>query len=482
MIKKFLKNQEFLMDVFETMRDGLMVVDKEGRILFFNRAAEEITGYRKEEVIGGPCMVLDTDTCMFSTDSGRQKRCDLFKDGIVRDKQCRIRRNDGRAVYLMKNAVVLKDDKGKIIGAVESMTDVTSFHMKEMELEELKQDLKEEYSFHGLLGKSASMLSLYEQVKNAARSEAPVLIYGETGTGKNLVANAIHALSRRKNGPFIQMNCASLNESLCESELFGHRRGSFTGAINDRMGRFEAAHNGTFFLDEIGDMPLSMQVKVLRALEEKVVERVGDNISFPVNIRLISATNKDLHAQIAGSRFREDLFYRINSIFIQVPPLRERTEDIPHILNHYLKKISCANSKDIRRVSSPAMELIDNYQWPGNVRQLINALEHSSVTAEGDTIEVSDLPKYLINEEKVKVDKNAPEHSSVNDKGDTMDVSDLQNYLFHEEKAKVYKNALEREKIQSALSLYKGNKTLTAKHLGMSRVTLWKKLEELGLD
>lgn len=464
------------MDIFETMRDGLMVVDKEGHILFFNRAAEEMTGYQKEEVMGKPCMMLDTDSCVVLTESGRKKNCDLFKKGAVQDKQCSIRRSDGKLVYLMKNAVVLKDSNGEIIGGVESMTNVTSLHMKEMELEELKQDLKGEYSFNGMIGKSAPMLTLYEQINNAAMSEAPVLICGETGTGKNLVANAIHALSRRRNGPFVTMNCAALNESLYESELFGHRRGSFTGAIEDRKGRFEAAHNGTFLIDEIGDMPLSMQVKLLRVLEEKVVERVGDHKSFPVNIRLISATNRDLNAQMAGGRFREDLFYRVNSLFIQVPPLRERVEDIPLIIFHCLKKISYANNREIRRVSPRAMELIENYPWPGNVRQLINALEHSSVTARSDTIDAPDLPGYLFSGKKPKHDAAGP--SSAAPKGDAIDASGLR---FHEEKAKEYRDALDSEKLRAALSLCKGNRSLAAKHLGMSRVTLWKKLKELGL-
>jgi len=474
------------MDIFETMRDGLMVVDKEGNILFFNRAAEEITGYRKEEVIGKPCMTLDTDTCVMRTESGKQKDCDLFKEGAVRDRQCRIRRSDGSAVHLMKNAVVLRDGNGEVIGGVESITDVTSLCMKEMELEELKQDLKGDYSFNGLIGKSAPMLSLYDQIRNAARSEAPVLICGESGAGKDLVANAIHALSRRKKGPFIKMNCAALNESLCESELFGHKKGSFTGAMVDRMGRFEAAHKGTFFLDEIGDMPPSMQAKLLRVLEEKVAERVGDHISFPVDIRLISATNKDVNAQVAGGRFREDLLYRVNSILIKVPPLRERTEDIPFLVSHYLQKIAYVNGTDIRRVGPSVMELMENYRWPGNVRQLVSALEHGAVTADGDTIEVSDLPDYLFHGEKVKKTAGtslnpapAREADLVAARGGASEISELH---FHEEKAKEYKNALERKRLQSALSLHKGNKTLAAKHLGMSRVTLWKKLKGLGLD
>lgn len=447
MIDKILKDPKFLLDVFETMRDGLMVVDVEGNVLFFNKAAEQITGYSKEEIIGKQCTILDSDTCVILTESGRQKSCDLFKSGAVCNKKCRMRSSDGRSVYLLKNAVVLKDENGGVIGAVETMTDITSLYMKEIELEELKQELRQEYWFMGLLGKSVPMQRLYEQIRNAATSEAPILISGESGSGKNVVANAIHKLSRRKDGPFIQMNCAALNEQLLESELFGHKKGSFTGAISDRIGRFEAAHEGVIFLDEIGDMPMTMQVKLLKVLEEKVVERVGDHEPIPVNIRLVSATNKDLSSLLNAGKFREDLLYRINSIVIKVPPLRERIEDIPVIAFHYLKKISIVNNKDIKRISPPAMEIIENYTWPGNVRQLISALEHSAITCKGDTVEASDLPEYVFYE-------NRREAGGNNDP----------------------------ERMRSVLNMYKGNKTLAAKHLGISRVTLWKKLKELGID
>lgn len=425
-----------------------MVIDTEGTILLFNRAAEQITGYRKEDVIGKECSILDSDTCVVLTESGRQRDCQLSKLGAIHNKKCRIRAGDGRSVYLLKNAVVLKDDDGQIIGAVESMTDITSLYMKEKELEELKQELRQEYWFMGLLGKSLPMQRLYEQIRNAATSEAPVLISGESGVGKNLVAHAIHKLSRRKEGPFIKMNCGSLNDYLLESELFGHKKGSFTGAINDRMGRFEAADVGSIFLDEIGDMPLIMQVKLLRVIEEKVVERVGDHKPIPVDIRLISATNKDLYTLVAEDKFREDLLYRVNSIFIKVPPLRERAEDIPIIAFHYLKKISIVNNKDITSISPQAMEIIKNFGWPGNVRQLINALEHCAVTCRGNTIEASDLPDYVFSEKKVETSENSTD----------------------------------REKLLAALSQFKGNKTLTAKHIGISRVTLWKRLKELGID
>jgi PAS domain S-box-containing protein len=447
-IEQLCKEPNFLINVFETMRDGLMIVDKDGNIIFFNAAAERITGYRKEEVVGQQCTILDSDTCVMLTDEGRQKDCGIFKTGSINNKKCRIRASDGRAVYLLKNATVLKNEKGEMIGAVESMTDITSLYMKEMELEELKQELRQEYWFMGLLGKSEPMQHLFEQIRNAAGSEAPVLVSGESGTGKNLVAQAIHGLSRRKEGPFVALNCGSLNDYLLESELFGHKKGSFTGAMNDRMGRFEAAHNGSIFLDEIGDMPKVMQVKLLRVLEEKVVERVGDHRPVPVNVRLISATNKDLNSLVNSEAFREDLLYRINSILIKVPPLRERAEDIPVITFHYLKKISHINNKDIRRISPDALDIITNYRWPGNVRQLINTIEHCAITCKGDTVEVSDLPEYV----------------------------------FHEKKVEGNDKSTDRDQLLSALSQYKGSRTLTAKHLGISRVTLWKRLKELGIE
>jgi len=447
-VENLFQDADLWMNIVETMRDGLMVVNREGEILFFNKAAEDITGYRRDEVLGKECSILDSDTCVVLTEEGRHKECPLFKSGAIKNKRCRIRATDGRSVYLLKNAVMLRDESGEIIGAVETMTDITSLYMKELELQELKQELSKEYWFMGLLGKSEPMRRLFEHIRNAASSEAPVLICGESGTGKNLVAQAVHTLSRRKEGPFISLNCASLNEYLLESELFGHKKGAFTGAISDRTGRFEAAHNGTIFLDEIGDMPLMMQVKLLRVLEEKVVERVGDHKPIPVNIRLISATNKDLYSLVIDQKFREDLLYRINSIFIQTPPLRERVEDIPVLAFHYLKKISIVNNKEIRSISPQALDVMKNFVWPGNVRQLINALEHSAISCKTDTVEVSDLPDYLF--EKTSG-------------GETQAMT-------------------EQERIRAALRQFKGNKTLAARHLGISRVTLWKKIKESGIE
>ncbi len=448
MLDKLLKDPQFLPEVFEAMRDGLMVVDNKGRILLFNRAAEEITGYRKEEVIGRECTLFQCDSCVVLDKPGGQRDRELEKFGAVYNRKCRIRASDGRPLHVLKNAVVLRDDNGAVLGTVESMTDITSLYNKEMELQGLKEELRQDYWFMGLLGKSVPMQRLYEHVRNAAASEAPVLILGESGSGKNLVAHAIHKMSRRKEGPCIQMNCASLNEQLLESELFGHKKGSFTGAVSDRVGRFEAAQDGVIFLDEIGDMPMTMQVKLLRVLEEKVVERVGEHKPIPVNIRLISATNKDLGNLLQTGKFREDLLYRINSIVIKVPPLRERKEDIPLIALHYLRKISSINNKDIRSISPPAMDILMDFPWPGNVRRLINALEHSAATCKSDALEITDLPDYLIYEKKTGGNERRVDH----------------------------------EELRSALSLYKGNRTLAAKHLGISRVTLWKRLKALGIE
>jgi two-component system response regulator HydG len=438
---------KFLMNVFENMRDGLMIMDPEGNILYFNEAAEKITEYSKEEVYGKPCTVLDTDTCVMLTESGRQKCCSLFTEGSLRDRRCRIRTKSGRTIYLLKNAVLLKNDKDEVIGAVENLTDITSLYMKELELEELKQEFRQYHWFMGLLGNTPVMHKLFDKIRNAATSDAPVLICGESGTGKELIANAVHQLSNRKNGPFVKMNCASLNEYLLESELFGHKKGSFTGAISDRKGRFEAADKGSIFLDEIGDMPNAMQVKLLRVLEEKIIERVGENKPVKVDIRLISATHRNLDDLITAERFRHDLMYRINAIHIYAPPLRERIDDIPLLVNHYLKKISISNDKNIKRVSSPALEVLGNFKWPGNVRQLINTLEHASITCKTDEINVSDLPDYLFEEE-----------SAVNNKPQA-----------------------EKEKILSALTMFKGNRTLAAKHLGISRVTLWKRIKDYNI-
>jgi PAS domain S-box-containing protein len=447
-----LSNPEFLKSVIETMSDGLMVIDKDSTILFFNRAAEEITGYRREDIIGKQCAMIDNDACSYKKQVGDHKKCTLFESGAMSGTRCHLRAKDGREIHLLKNAVLLKNSAGDVIGAVEVMTNVTSLDMKDLEIERLKDELKQEYGFMGLLGTSPSMQRLYEQIQNASLSEAPVLVSGESGTGKELVAEAIHKLSRRSKGPFVKVNCAALNESLLESELFGHVRGAFTGAIKDRPGRFEVAHSGSIFLDEIGDMPPAMQVKLLRVIQEKELEKVGDNRTVTVNVRLITATNQDLSGLMESGGFREDLFYRINVIPIQTPPLRERPEDLPVLVSHFLERINIVNRKHIQHLSPAAMEAFESFRWPGNVRQLINALEYAAITCKGDTIDLAHLPEYLL--------KSKPAFEPVMP-------------------AKHYRD---KDRIILALRKFNGNRTLAAQHLSISRVTLWKIIKELKIE
>ncbi len=450
-LNDFLKDPNFLGSVLDTMSDGLMVVDRQGTILSFNAAAEKITGYRSDEVVGRPCSILDTNTCVYREGDRKEIRCSLFRDGKAVRKNCRIRSKDGREVHLLKNATVLRDERGEMMAGIETMTDVTSLFIKDRQLQELTHDLKEEQGFMGIIGRNQAMLNVYEQIRNAARSEAPAIIFGESGTGKELVAGAIHRLSRRGKGPFIRVNCAALNEHLLESDLFGHRKGSFTGAMRDRQGRFEAAVGGTIFLDEIGDTPISMQAKLLRVLEEKEVERVGENIPVPVDIRLITATHRDLSELVEKGDFREDFLYRVNVIPINLPPLRERADDIPLLVSHFLRKVCTASEKEILSVTPAAMEEMQRYCWPGNIRQLINTIEYSVITCRGADIDVSDLPSYLFSD---------PAGRPVSRK----------------------RSRVTREGIAEALRRSGGNRTLAARSLGVSRVTLWKRIKEMGLE
>jgi len=448
MINRLADDPAFLQSVLDTMSDGLMVVDREGTILSFNPAAERITGYRLEEVVGRPCSILDTDTCVYREGERTTIRCSLFRDGLAVRKSCRIRGKDGREIHLLKNATVLRDGAGEMIGGIETMTDVTSLVDKDRQIQELAANAREEVSFMGLLGRSPAMLRVREQIENAARSEAPVILLGESGTGKELAAAAIHALSRRAAGPFVKVNCAALNEHLLESELFGHRRGSFTGAMRDRQGRFEAASGGTILLDEIGDTGAAMQAKLLRVLEEKEVERVGENTPVPVDIRLVSATNRDLASLVASGAFREDLLYRVNVIPIAMPPLRERVEDIPLLASHFLARIGAANGRQPPRVTPAALEELQAYCWPGNIRQLVNALEYAVITCRGAEIDRPDLPGYLSD------DPACPPPPPRRRSGITP------------------------REAREALARAGGSRTAAARALGVSRVTLWKKLKE----
>ena len=444
---------EYWKTVVDTMMDGVVVVDTQGVILSVNRALESITGYTEQDLAGKSCMILDCDRCFFISPTGKkEKRCALFSSGEVVRRRCRLRKKDGSVLHALKNAVVLKNTDGTTIGGVETLTDITDLVEKERAIKELKNLLLPGDGFEGIMGKSAKMLGVNELIQNGAASDAPVVIFGESGTGKELVANAIHRLGRRSKGPFVKVACAALNESLLESELFGHVKGAFTGAGKDRKGRFEAAHKGDLFLDEIGDIPLSTQVKLLRVLQEKEVERVGDQTPIPTDTRIIAATHRDLAKMCEQGLFREDLYYRLNVIPIHLPPLRDRLEDIPLLVDHFVRLLHARTEKTIHGVTEQAMEKMMAYSWPGNVRELINVLEYAFVVCHEELISPQHLP-HLITREQRAVHRM---------RGDAQ----IQE---------------QREELVRMLETTQGNRQEAARLMGISRVTLWKLLKKHGI-
>jgi transcriptional regulator with PAS, ATPase and Fis domain len=296
---------------------------------------------------------------------------------------------------------------------------------------------------------------LFTLIAAAAQSEAPVVIYGESGAGKELVAAAIHRLSHRHKGPFIKVNSAALNESLLESELFGHVKGAFTGADRTRVGRFEAAHGGDIFLDEIGDLPLATQAKLLRVLQEKVIEKVGDHAPIPVDVRVITATNKDLHRLMAQGRFREDLFYRIGVIPIHLPPLRERPEDIPLLVDHFIKKYSQKANREVVDISSKALKLLAAYPWPGNVRELEHTIERIVILEDGEVIQPEHLPSFI-------TQRPGELLQLLQEGGSTLEE-------------------MERRLIEAVLQRTRGRRQEAAQILGINRKTLLAKIKKYHL-
>ncbi len=337
----------------------------------------------------------------------------------------------------------------------------------------------------GIIGTSPAMQAVYETTRRVAQSNASVLLLGETGTGKELIAGAIHRLSDRSSGPFIKVNCGALSESLLESELFGHVRGAFTSAVQNRTGRFEAAHSGTIFLDEINSTSLILQVKLLRVLQEREFERVGDVTTITVDTRVIAASNRDLTVEVQNERFREDLYWRLNVVPIQIPPLRQRSEDIPALVVHFLNYYSEANNRYVVHVQKEALELLQQYHWPGNVRELQNYIERAVVMAEGDELSVELLPDVVRGSQS-----SSPAASTVSVRG--VDLDTLTHEVVQQgvraadhAKAEVHAfvvNRIEREVISHVLAACNYVQTKAAAKLGINRNTLHKKLKDYNIE
>ena len=430
--------------ILNSIEDGVLTIDQNWRITSFNRGAETITGFSAEDVIGKPCRTV------FGKGPRGKNLCGQFcpvKQVLqtgqpISDVQSEILNRGGKRVVLRLNASVLRDETGETIGAVETFRNIS-------DLVHLRDQVERKYGSDGMIGRSPAMRRIYDLIRDIADTEAIVLIQGETGTGKELVAAAIHHLSSRKDGPFVKLNCSALPEGLLESELFGHVRGAFTGAVRDKPGRFELAEGGTLLLDEIGDVSPSIQVKLLRVLEDQTFERVGGTETVQSDVRLIAATNRNLKEAIRQKAFREDLYYRLNVLPIWVPPLRERAEDIPLLVGHFLRQHS--PEKPIQ-IAPQVTDLLVRHAWPGNVRELENAVEYALLHSKNGVI----LPEHL------PPDVRLPGQRELDPTAGLLQSS-------------------EREAIRQALEMADGNRQEAARLLGISRATLYRKMKRCGL-
>jgi PAS domain S-box-containing protein len=432
--------------IFNSNIEGTFTIDNEWTVTAFNTSAEKITGYRKTEAIGKKCWdIFNSSLCR----NGCHMEQTMQKGKNMIGNELEILNKNGTKIPIRVNSGILLNNRSEKVGAVETFIDIS-------EIKNLSAHLDEKFKYENIVGKNKEIKQIISVLESVAQTDSSVLITGESGTGKELAARAIHLNSSRRTGPFTAINCSAFAETLIESELFGHEKGAFTGAIKTKVGRFELAQGGTLFLDEIGDLSVAVQTKFLRVLETREFERVGGNKPIKMNTRIIAATNKNLSEEISAKRFREDLFYRINVMNINLPPLRERKDDLPLLANHLIEQFNIKFKKNIRQFSFSAYDLLEEYDWPGNIRELENVIEHCFVLCRGDIIQENDLPKFL---------RNQISHS-------TKQVKPImQNHFL----------AAEHEIIINTLKKNDGNKTKTARELKMDPSTLWRKMKKLGI-
>jgi len=430
--------------VLGSISDGVFTVDFEKRITFFNRAAESITGFKAKEAIGQYCFdIFRANTC--------QDKCpmDAATEGHPQiNVRARIIDKSGEQKPICINTALLKDPQGKNLGGVETFRDLS-------ELERLRRELSRSFTTEDIVGNHPRMRGILSLLPDIAESDSPVLIEGPTGSGKELFARAIHNLSPRKDHPFIAVNCAALPETLLESELFGYSRGAFTGALRNKPGRFLLANKGTLFLDEIGTTSPAFQADLLRVLQDGEFMPLGETKVLKVDVRVIAATNVDLKKLILQDRFREDLYYRLNVVKISLPALRERKEDIPLLIDHFIEKFNLLKGRAIRGVTPDVLSFLMGYPFPGNIRELENIIEYAFIRCKADLIGLEHLSEELF--EKTDFQKGL--------------LSDLHTLNHPEEAAQ----------IRSLLNRHGGNRIETAKALSISRSTLWRKIKKYGL-
>ena len=429
--------------LLDSVPDGVFTVDADWRITFFNRAAEQITGVRRQEAIGQRCCdVFRASIC----ETACALKQTLATRRPVANKVVYIVNAQGERIPISISTAPLKDARGKVIGGVESFRDLRLVN-------ELRQQAEQQDSFSDIIGRSAAMRQLFDLLPPVAESDSTVLIEGPSGTGKELFARALHQLSRRKSKRFVAINCGAMPDTLLESELFGYKAGAFTDARKDKPGRFALAEGGTILLDEIGDISPAMQTRLLRVLQERIFEPLGSVETVRCNVRVLAATNKSLAALVKEGKFREDLFYRVHVVRLELPALRERREDIPLLVDHFVARLNRLKGRDIAGVSDAALARLMEHDFPGNVRELENILEHAFVLCRGGLIELNHLPPPL---------RTGGETSSALLTGRTL-------------------AAMEKLLIQDALRRSKGNRAAAARELGMDASTMFRKIKALKL-
>jgi PAS domain S-box-containing protein len=438
-----MENHRVFKAILNSISEGVIALDRDWRIFFWNLAAERITGLHREEVLGKECSkVFRTPLCGENCPVDRALSC----GHPYHDVAVAIRNKNNQIVHLLVNAAPLCDDEGSIVGGLETFRDVSQNYW-------LQQELQQHYGYRNLVGRSEAITKVFEQMADLMNTDTTVLIQGESGTGKELVARALHYYGSRREKSFVAINCSALPEGVLESELFGHAKGAFTGAVRDHVGKLELANGGTLFLDEIGEISQAIQVKLLRVLEEREFQKVGDNRTIRIDVRLITATNRDLYKKVIDGSFRDDLYYRLSVVPLQLPPLRERVEDIPLLVSHFIEKFNKQMGRNIQGIADRVLEVLEEYGWPGNVRELANAIEHAFVHAKGALIYPDDLPQRMVNP--------APsERRAV------------------QSKRAVALDDLERQLILKELETAGWNKSVAARRLHMSRTTLWRKMEK----
>ena len=447
MLAKALEENELyrtqLESIFDSLPDGILTIDTNRRVMEFNQSMQSMCP------IGGK---LAMGTCVSELGFGNGEFCLRILEQTLEDNQRFFNRRvecpylEEKQKVFLATSTPLINQQGKVSGATLIVKDISR-------QEELEEQLKERRQFRNIVGKSPAMQRVYELIHKLAMVDSTVLITGESGTGKECVMDALHYIGHRSNGPLCKVNCSALSEELLDSELFGHVKGAFTGAHKDKMGRFEKAHKGSLFLDEIGEISHRIQLKLLRVLETKSFERVGSSKTVSVDVRIISATNVDLAQKVQEGAFREDLYYRLKVLNILVPPLRERTDDIPLLVDFFCRHFSREFHKEILGVSNEVMRLFIHYEWPGNVRELKHALEHGCLLSQGGEVGMEHLPLELI------------------------DYGQVENISLKKDRPK----ELTKEDLEKALARTQGNKVRAAEMLGIHRKTLYRKLARMGV-